>query len=415
MWSGLEETLEKYAELILKVGARLQAGDKLIISQAPLETRSLVKHIHRKAYELGAAYVHVTWREPSVKVDRLSYAPSASFHEYHPTWIPAAKREIYETMDALIATMPAYPDLLKNMDADLIAADRKAWAEATKDVRDHFRRNPIAWTGVGAAAHDWAAKVFPEIPHEEQMKALWKAIFRACYLEEKEPVTFWRNHLQKLRAISDYLNEERFSALRYVGPGTDLEVGLPDVHVWASGEMMTQSGRTFSANLPTEEVFTTPHREQVNGVVSSTKAMAYEGIIIEDFELEFEAGEIVELSAETGEEHLRNLIETDEGAKRLGEVALVPDSSAISQMDLLFYHTLFDENASSHLALGFAWASSLQGGLDMTEEELLSAGANTSGIHRDFMIGSGELNVDGVRSDGSTERIMNDGEWAIAF
>jgi len=265
---------------------------------------------------------------------------------------------------------------------------------------------------VAAAGAGWAARMFPDRAPAEQMAALWEAIGRLCRLDRPDPIGAWTTHLEGLAERSEHLNRKRYAALKYSGPGTDLTLGLPDGHIWVSGHTRSQTGISFTANLPTEEVFTMAHKDKVNGVVRSTKPLSHAGTLIEGFSVRFADGRVVEVSAERGEAVLRTLVDTDPGAARLGEVALVPHSSPIAQSGLLFYNTLFDENAASHVALGNAYKFTLAGGDGMSDEAFERAGGNRSSVHVDFMIGSGELDVDGVRADGTSEPLMRGGEWA---
>jgi aminopeptidase len=254
--------------------------------------------------------------------------------------------------------------------------------------------------------------MFPDLAPEQQVSRLWDAISRLCRLDRSDPIAAWQAHVEALAARSDYLNRKHYDALKYIGPGTDLTIGLPAGHLWVSGRTVSQSGIAFTANLPTEEVFSIPHKDRVDGVVRSSKPLSYGSTLIEDFSMRFAEGRIVSIEAKRGEAVLRQLIETDAGARRLGEIALVPHSSPISQSGLLFYNTLFDENAASHVALGSAYKFTLSGGDQMNDEDFERAGGNRSIVHVDFMIGSGDLDVDGVLQNGTTEPVMRGGEWA---
>ena len=280
-------------------------------------------------------------------------------------------------------------------------------------LRQATQSNKVSWLVVAAAGADWAKKVFPEVEAgEKQVDALWDAIFKATRMYEADPVATWHAHDALLTSKADELNAEQFDSLHYTAPGTDLVIGLPENHNWEGAGSINARGERFIANMPTEEVFTAPDNRRIDGVVTSTKPLSYSGNTIENMTFTFKDGKVIDVKAEQGEEVLRKLLETDEGAKSLGEVALVPDSSPISQSGITFYNTLFDENASNHLALGSAYAFSLQGGTEMSEEELKAAGLNRSQTHVDFMIGSKEMNVDGIKKDGSIVPIFRNGEWA---
>ena len=243
------------------------------------------------------------------------------------------------------------------------------------------------------------------------MTALWSAIERLCRLDRPDPIAAWETHLAGLAARTDHLNAKRYTALRYSGPGTALTIGLPDGHVWVGGRSTSAAGVRFAPNLPTEEVFTMPHKDRVDGTVRSTKPLSYGGTLIEGFSLTFAEGRVVDVTAEKGEDVLRRLVKMDGGAARLGEVALVPHNSPVAQTGVLFYNTLFDENAASHVALGAAYKFTLRGGELMDDEEFERVGGNRSATHVDFMIGSPELDVDGVLAAGGSEPVMRRGDW----
>ena len=293
-----------------------------------------------------------------------------------------------------------------------MAAIQSAIAHAVRPFRDKISRNATNWSVVAAPAASWAARVFPGLPRDEQVARLSTAIARLCRLDAPDPTAAWQSHLDALTERTALLNERRYDALRYRGPGTDLTVGLATGHIWTGGRSRSANGIVFAANLPTEEVFTMPARDRVDGHVRASKPLSYGGTLIEDFSFTFEAGRIVDVRAARAEQVLRDLVATDPGAARLGEIALVPHSSPISQAGHLFFNTLFDENAASHLAIGAAYAFTLQGGEAMTPEAFERAGGNRSATHVDFMIGSGELDIDGVLAGGTTEPVMRAGEWA---
>jgi aminopeptidase len=254
--------------------------------------------------------------------------------------------------------------------------------------------------------------VFPQLPADQQMAALWDAIAKMVRLDRPDPIAAWEEHLAALAARRDFLNAQRYTALKYRGPGTDLTLGLATGHQWVSGRSTSVQGIPFAPNLPTEEVFTMPHKDRVDGTVRSTKPLSYGSTLIENFSMTFEGGRVVNATADRGQEVLRQLLDTDAGAVRLGEVALVPHNSPVAQSGLLFYNTLFDENAASHVALGSAYKFTLAGGEAMTDEQFEQAGGNRSATHVDFMIGSAELDIDGVLADGTVEPLMRRGDWA---
>jgi aminopeptidase len=305
------------------------------------------------------------------------------------------------------------PDLLKGVNPERIANFQKATGKALAQYRKYIQSDKVSWTVIAAASDAWAEKVFPEASAETRVPKLWEAIFKATRVDTDQPVEAWTKHDAALHEKVDYLNEKRYKKLHYKAPGTDLTIELNDKHLWVGAGSENEQGCEFMANMPTEEVFTVPLKTGVNGVVSSTKPLSYGGNIINDFSLTFENGRIVGIKAKVGEEILKHLIETDEGSHYLGEVALVPFNSPISQSNVLFYNTLFDENASNHLAIGSAYAFCIEGGKKMSSAELAENGLNESITHVDFMIGSAEMDIDGVTADGTIEPVFRNGDWAF--
>jgi aminopeptidase len=328
--------------------------------------------------------------------------------------LPKALADHVEAGHAILSVYANDPDLLKDAPTELVGTLQQAISRGVRPFRELISRNQTNWSVIAAAGQGWAAKVFPHLPPSEQMTELWEAIGRFCRLDRPDPVEAWTSHLSALVARSEFLNRRQYAALKYSGPGTDLTIGLPAGHVWVSGQSTSRSGITFTANLPTEEVFTMPHRDRVEGTVASSKPLSYGGTLIEDFSLRFAEGRVVDFTAARGEDVLRQLIGTDAGAGRLGEVALVPYSSPISQSGVLFYNTLFDENAASHIALGTAYRFTLANSEHMSNDDFESAGGNRSAVHVDFMIGSARLDIDGVLADGTREPLMRRGDWAVA-
>jgi aminopeptidase len=416
--ADLERTLQIYAELTVKVGLNLHRGQRLLIigplanGGVSLEAAPLVRQIAVSAYQAGAPLVEAIWGDEPLLLARFGNAPHDSFSQFS-TWLPTALVHHVEAGHAVLSVYANDPDLLKNESPDLVSALHQAASFGVRPFRELISRNQTNWTVIAGACTSWAARVFPQLRAEEQLPRLWDAIGRLCRLDQPDPIAAWTTHLETLAARSDYLNRKQFDALKYRGPGTDLTLGLPAGHVWVSGRSTSQSGIPFTANLPTEEVFTIPHRDRVDGTVRSTKPLSHGGTLIAGFSLRFAGGRVVGLDAERGESVLRQLVETDAGAGRLGEVALVPHGSPISRSGLLFYSTLFDENAASHVALGSAYKFTLTGGDGMDDEQFERAGGNRSAIHVDFMIGSAELDVDGIRKDGTSEPLMRRGEWTV--
>jgi aminopeptidase len=410
------ESLDAYSDLVVRVGLNLRAGQRLMVigplanGGASLEAAPLIRRIAASAYRAGAQLVEVLWGDEELLLGRFTHAPRDSFGQFSE-WLPRTLLEHVEHDHAVLSVYANDPDHLKDQDAELITAVQQATSRSVRDFRERISRNQINWTVVAAAGARWAAKVFPDAPPGRHVDLLWDAIGRLCRLDQRDPIAAWETHLAGLAARRDLLNAKRYTALNYTGPGTSLTLGLPDGHTWVAGRSFSQSGIEFAPNLPTEEVFTIAHRDRVDGTVRSTKPLSYGGTLIEGFSLRFERGRVVSSSAERGGDVLRRLIDTDDGAGRLGEVALVPHSSPISQCGRLFYNTLFDENAASHVALGSAYKFTLDGGETMDDDAFARAGGNRSAVHVDFMIGSGELDIDGVLPAGTPEPLMRRGEW----
>ncbi len=407
-----ETKLRKYAELIVKVGLNLQPGQRLFILASSLEVAPLVRAVVRCAYQSESKLVTVVWLDEQLEKIRYQAAPRDSFEEY-PVWISAGALGCIERGDALLRISGSNPELLKDQDPELIAIVGRTAAQHFKPVSDHIMKSAVQWSVVCPPTPDWATKVFPKDTPEDAELRLWDAVTKACRLDQPDPISFWQQHFVDLRKRKEFLTAKQYAALHFTAPGTDLTVGLPEGHIWEGGAGKTISGIPFAANLPTEEVFTTPHKDKTNGTVTATKPLSYRGSLIENLSLTFSEGKVIHFSAKKGAETLRLILETDEHAKFLGEVAMVPHQSAISQLDLLFLNTLYDENASNHLALGSAYRESVQGGEAMTDEEFAAAGGNDSLIHVDFMFGSEEMDIDGLTSDGSIEPVMRSGEWAF--
>jgi aminopeptidase len=411
MSTNFNENLSKYAELIVKVGVNVQPNQFLYVA-ATTDSLDLARLITKKAYEVGAKQVFVDITDDQIGRMRYELAPEDSF-DYFPEWKKQERELLAEQGAAFISIVSQSPDLLKGIDSKRIATFQKAAGTALNKYRQYVQSDKISWTVVASPSADWAAKVFPEVEQAKQVDALWDAIFKATRSDLENPIEAWSKHNDTLHEKVHYLNDKKYTKLHYTAPGTDLTIDLPKGHVWCGAGSVNEKGFEFMANMPTEEVFTVPHKDGVNGYVSSTKPLSYGGNIIDNFKITFENGRIVNVEAEQGEEVLKNLVETDEGSHRLGEVALVPHDSPISNSGLLFYNTLFDENASNHLAIGSAYAFCLEGGKTMDREELLKNGLNQSITHVDFMIGSAEMNIDGITEDGQSEPVFRAGNWAF--
>ncbi|WP_426450926.1 aminopeptidase [Paenibacillus sp. S-38] len=409
--SNFQELLNRYAELIVKFGVKIQKSQKLVVNST-IDAAELVRLITKHAYEEGAYLVKVNWTDDTVTRLRYDLAPEESFLE-EPKWYAGEMLELAENGAAVVSITSSDPDLLKGVPQSRIMNHQKTYGKAMHQFRQYMQSDKFSWCVAAAPSKAWAAKVFPGLSEEEQVAKLWEAIFKTVRVDQEDPVAAWEEHIRNLNAKSDYLNEKKFKKLQYTAPGTDLTIELPEGHLWVAADSTNEKGIQFLANMPTEEVFTAPRYDGVNGTVSSTKPLSYGGNLIDNFKLTFENGRIVDVSAEQGEDTLRTLIDMDEGARYLGEVALVPHESPISQSGLLFYNTLFDENASNHLAIGSAYAFNLEGGKGLSQDELKSRGLNTSITHVDFMIGSAEMNIDGITGDGTAVPLFRKGSWAF--
>jgi aminopeptidase len=411
MMSDFQRNLEKYAELAVKVGVNVQKGQELFIG-ASLDAAPFVRLVVKYAYEAGASNVVVDWSDDAITRTKYELAPDEAF-EVYPAWRAGERDELVDKRAAFMAVVSQSPDLLKGVNSERIATFQKAAGKALAKYRQAAQTDKVSWTVVAAASPDWAAKVFPDEPAETQVNKLWEAIFKAVRADVYNPVKAWQQHDANLHEKVHYLNEKCYAKLHYTAPGTDLTIELPKGHIWVGGGSTNEKGAAFMANMPTEEVFTAPLRNGVNGTVASTKPLSYGGNIIDKFSITFENGRIVGVNAEEGEEILKKLVETDEGSHYLGEVALVPYDSPISQSNVLFFNTLFDENASNHLAIGSAYAFCVEGGKQMSKEELEAHGLNQSLTHVDFMIGSADMDIDGITADGRVEPVFRGGKWAF--
>ncbi|UED72534.1 aminopeptidase [Brevibacillus sp. DP1.3A] len=407
---SFESLFDRYADLAVKVGVNVQPMQTLVVT-APLSTAPFVRKVAKKAYEAGAKHVHIEWTDDELTRMKYDLAPEEAFREY-PQWKVQGLEEMAENGAAFLYISAANPDLLKGVSLDRISTANKTAGQALHKFRSYTMSDKVSWCVLAVPSPAWAAMVFPHLPQEEQELALWDAIFRATRADMDDPVQAWHDHHATLNSKVDQLNAKQYRYLHYEAPGTSLTIELPSNHIWIGGGSVNKDGASFMANMPTEEVFTAPLKEGVNGTVRSTKPLSYHGNLIENFTLTFEKGRIVSATAEKGEESLKQLIETDEGSHYLGEVALVPHLSPISQSDIIFYNTLFDENASNHLAIGNAYSVNIEGGADMSNEELASRGINISLTHVDFMIGSAEMNIDGETADGKREPLFRNGNWA---
>ncbi|WP_438447243.1 aminopeptidase [Gorillibacterium sp. sgz5001074] len=402
--------LEKYAELVLRVGVNIQPGQVLMV-EAPLETVEFTRIVVCKAYEAGAKYVQVNWDDEAITRIRFESAPDESF-SYYPEWTAKMMEQLAEGNGALLNIKVPDPELYKGIDSAKVSSASKAASVARQKFQGYVRKSTFSWCLVKAPTRAWADKVFADLPEEERVTAMWETLFRMNRVDRDDPVGAWGEHLETLLAKRKVLNAKQYRRLHFRAPGTDLSVELPQGHIWLGGGKANDAGVVFVANMPTEEVYTMPHRTGVNGTVTSTMPLNLNGRLVDRFSITFRDGRVTGYKAEVGEEHLASLLDTDEGAKYLGEVALVPYDSPISNLNRIFYNTGIDENASCHLALGSAYPTNLENGTKLSREELLARGANVSMAHTDFMIGSAELEIDGELPDGTVEPVFRKGNWA---
>ena len=407
--------LKIYADLAIRVGLNLQPGQKLIMQAmktggVPIQTAPLIRELAASAYQAGAPLVDVLWRDDDLNLIRYKYAPRDSFGEY-PAWHATAILDVIEKGGAMLSLASVDPDLLKGQNPEHMDQQQRAFLKHWKPIGTHIGKNTMNWTVLSIPIEGWASKVFPDLPEADQIGAFWDALFKICRVYEKDPLAAWETHIRKLQERADFLNRKSYRVLHYTAPGTDLRITLPEGHRWLSAGFKTQGGISFTANIPTEEVFTLPDKRYTEGTVASARPLIYSGNVIDQFSLTFKEGKVVDFSAEQGEDILEKLLSIDEGSSMLCEVALVPDSSPISQSGKLFYNTLLDENASCHLALGSAYRFSLTGGEHLSDDDFAARGGNSSLVHSDFMIGSAAMDIGGVLADGTVEPVLRAGEW----
>ncbi len=404
-----ENNLDRLAAVAVHIGLGLGTGQELVMT-ATLDAVPLARRITEQAYKAGAALVTTLFADEQSSLLRYRYGQDASF-DTAPSWLYEGMAQAYRSGAARLAIAGNDPSLLSSEDPEKVSRVNRATSKAYRPALELIVNHKINWSIVACATPAWAAAVFPNLPADEALTRLWDAIFAASRADQPDPVAAWKEHDASLHARADRLNKKRYAALHFRGPGTDLRVGLADDHLWLGGGTTAGNGRYCIPNIPTEEVFTTPHKDRTEGRVTSTKPLSHQGTMIEEISVRFQAGRIVEAHAARGNEVLQKMIETDDGARRLGEVALVPHSSPIASSGLLFLNTLFDENAACHIALGKAYSTCLKDGDRLTPEQLTARGANDSLIHVDWMIGSSKIDVDGVGAAGDSQPLMRAGEW----
>ena len=407
--NDFETKLDRLAQVAIKSGLGLAPGQELVMT-ASTDALPLARKITEHAYKAGASLVTTLFTDDEQTLLRYRYGQGDGFDKA-AGWLYEGMAAAYKSGAARLAITGGNPSLLSKEDPEKVSRANRAMSKAYRPALELITRHDINWTIVSAATPAWAAAMFPDLPKDQALAKLWNAIFAASRADQSDPVAAWKKHDDKLHSWADRMNQKRYATLHFKGPGTDLKVGLADDHLWLGGGTTAGNGNYCIPNMPTEEVFTTPHKDRVDGTVRSTKPLSYQGTLISDIRVRFEGGRIVEAHASSGEQILQKMIETDDGAPRLGEVSLVPASSPIAASGLLFLNTLFDENAACHIALGQAYSSCLRDGDKLTPEQLAARGANDSLIHVDWMIGSEQIDVDGITAAGKAEPVLRKGEW----
>lgn len=410
----MERQIDKYVELVIQKGINIQKGQILVIS-SPVEVYDFTRKLVKQAYELGASEVVVHWNDEVVGKYKYVYGAEDIFDTF-PEWQKESMEYYRKKGAAFLSVYATDPDILKEVDKTRVARFQKAKSLALKEYYENVMGNSNQWCVISVPTQAWAKRVFPELSIEVAISEMWKLILKIVRADKENPILEWENHLNTLKARMDYLNKKRFAKLIYRNSlGTNLEIGLPEGHKWISGGEKSKAGVEFVANIPTEEIFTMPHRKKVNGVVVSSKPLIYGGSVIDKFTLTFKDGEVINYSAEIGEEILGKLLSMDENSKYLGEVALVEYDSPISKSERVFYNTLFDENASCHLAFGGAYPVCLENSEGQSEEELKERGMNNSLTHEDFMIGTEDMEIVGIDSEGRETTIMKNGNFVFTL
>lgn len=404
--------LEKYARLIIKTGINIQNNQTLVIS-SPIECAEFTRMLSEIAYKEGAREVVLNWNDELSEKTKFLYGRDEIFDEF-PEW----RKDFYVTYArrgaAFLSVSASDPELLKDVNPERLTRSGKAKSKAVVEYMKRLMSDKNVWCVVSIPTKAWAKKVFPKVTEDEAVEKLWDAIFEAVRAKADDPVAAWEEHKNSVTKRTDFLTKNNFKYFKYKNSiGTDLKVEFSKNNLWLGPSSISPEGTVFIANIPTEEAFTLPLRTGVNGKVVSSKPLNYNGNLIENFSFTFENGKIVNFTAEKGYDTLKHLVETDEGSHYLGEVALVPFDSPISNLNILFYNTLFDENASCHFAIGEAYPTCLKDGDKMTKEELKKLGVNDSLKHVDFMIGTSDLSIIGITEDGREIEVFKNGNFAF--
>ncbi|WP_430787104.1 aminopeptidase [Virgibacillus flavescens] len=407
-----EEKLDQYAELVVKIGLSIQEGQRLLIN-SPLEAKEFTRKVTKHAYDNGCKHVFVDWKDTEVNRLHIEKASEERLKDDLPQWEIDKFTSFAENHDCLLNITGDDPSAFKGLSPERIMWVQQNRGEKLQAISKAQLNGEMHWAIAGVPTAGWAKSVFPDKEEEEAIDALWEAIFKTVRIDQEDPIAAWEEHNKSLNEKADYLNEKRFKTLYYQSEGTDLTVDLHPDHIWIGGGHESTFNTYYMPNLPTEEVFTTPLKTGVNGTVSSKKPLSAMGSLIDNFSLTFEDGKVVDFRAETGYDTLKQLLEIDDGMKFLGEVALVPHDSPISNSGIIFNNTLYDENASCHVAIGTAITMGVKDAANVSKEDLIERGINQSNGHTDFMIGSADLNIIAETNDGQKVQLFKDGNWAI--
>lgn len=411
---NFEANLQKYADLLIVKGLGVKKGHTVIMT-VDVDQAQFARLLVKSAYAHGAAEVVVDFVDDQITREKFLHADEDRVTTV-ADYLVSKSDYFLDKKASRLFIRSSDPNVFAGVDQDRLSKAQQALSLALSKQREATQANKVSWNLAAASGKEWAALVFPDLAtEEEQVDALWDTIFKMNRVYEEDPIKAWDDHQANLVAKAELLNKYQFDALHYTAPGTDLTLGMPKNHLWEAAGSVNAQGEEFIANMPTEEVFTAPNFRRAEGFVTSTKPLSYAGTVIEGMKFTFKDGQITEVTAEKGEATIKKLVEESKGARALGEVALVPHKTPISLSGLTFFNTLFDENASNHLAIGQAYAFSIEGGTEMTQEELEAAGLNRSTAHVDFMIGSEHMDVDGITLDGQVVPIFRGGEWADSF